>query len=134
MSDINRVILKGRIGNELDLKKSAQDVSYLKLSIATNSFRGDTKEKSTHWHRVIVFGAQAIACATHLRKGSEVLVEGSLEVRTFTGSDGQKVTLRTVRAQSVSFLGGFKKVELLENGVAEDDVIYPQDENHALAG
>ena len=118
MSDINRVILKGRIGSDLELKSSAQGTSYLRMSLATNSFRAakgeEPKEKTTHWHNVVVFGAQAEACASHLRKGSEVLVEGSIEVRTYTDREGKKVTHRNIIARSVQFLGGHRKVDVEE--------------------
>lgn len=106
MSDFNKVILLGRIGNELELKTSAQGSPYLKLSIATNSYKSGTKEKTTHWHRVMVFGTQAEVCHRYLRKGSQVMVEGFLEVRTYTNSEDQKVTNVSVIANRVQFLGG----------------------------
>ncbi|MEW6055396.1 MAG: single-stranded DNA-binding protein [Bdellovibrionota bacterium] len=103
MSDFNRVFLLGRVGNDLELKRSAQDKPYLKISLATNSFRSG-QERTTHWHRVIVFGAQAEACTEFLRKGSLILVEGSLEVRTYTDRDDKKATHVTVIAHRVQFL------------------------------
>ena len=112
MSDFNRVILLGRVGNELDLKSSAQGKKYLKLSIATHSFRSG-EEKTTHWHRVMVFGSQAEICATYLKKGSAVLVEGSLEVRTYNDREGRKVTSVSVIAGRVQFLGGRASVDVV---------------------
>ncbi len=111
MSDYNRVILLGRIGNNLELKTSAQGKYYLRLSIATHSFSGENK-KTTHWHRVMVFGAQAQVCSTFLRKGSPVLVEGSLEVRTYTNQEGKKQTTVSVIANRIQFLGGRGGAEL----------------------
>lgn len=108
MSDFNRVILLGRIGNELELKTSAQGKPYLKLSLATNSFRSG-EEKTTHWHRVMVFGHQAEICATYLKKGSQVMIEGFLEVRTYSDKDGRKSTSVSVVANRVQFTGNARQ-------------------------
>lgn len=114
MSDFNRVILLGRIGNEVELKTSAQGKPYLKLSVATHSFRGG-EQKTTHWHRVMVFGPQAEVCATYLRKGSPVLIEGSLEVRSYTDSADKKINSVSVIASHVNFLGGRASVPVEPN-------------------
>lgn len=117
MSDFNRVILLGRIGNELELKTSAQGKPYLKLSLATNSFRAG-EEKTTHWHRVMVFGAQAEHCARYLKKGSQVMLEGKLEVRTYTNVEGLKVTSVSVLADRIQFLGGRASADVETEGEA----------------
>ncbi len=111
MSDFNRVILLGRIGNDLELKTSAKEKPYLKLSIATDSHRAG-EEKITYWHRVMVFGQQAESCARYLKKGSQVMVEGYLEVRTYQDKDGRKVTSVSVMANRVQFLGGRKSADV----------------------
>ncbi|MBI3558066.1 MAG: single-stranded DNA-binding protein [Deltaproteobacteria bacterium] len=118
MSDFNRVILLGRIGNDLELKKSAKDKPYLKLSIATDSHRPG-EEKVTYWHRVMVFGQQAESCATYLRKGSQVMVEGYLEVRTYEDKDGRKTTSVSVMANRVQFLGGRRSADVHAPGSEE---------------
>jgi single-strand DNA-binding protein len=104
MSELNKVFLMGRVGNELELKTSAQGVPYLKLSLATHSFNKEGAERATHWHRVMVFGNQANVCATYVRKGAQVMVEGSLECKAYTDKDGKKVSQVSVLAQNVRFL------------------------------
>ncbi|MBI3544866.1 MAG: single-stranded DNA-binding protein [Deltaproteobacteria bacterium] len=111
MSDFNRVILLGRIGNDLELKQSAQGKPYLKLSLATNFVRSG-EEKTTHWHRVMVFGNQAEICATYLKKGSQVMIEGYLEARTWQDGEGKKMSSTSVIANRVQFLGGRQAADL----------------------
>lgn len=104
MTDLNRVMLLGNIGNEIELKKTFEGKPYLKLSIATNVYGGPERQ-ITDWHRVMVFGAQADVCATYLRKGSRVLVEGSLGKRTWLDKETQKnVSQVSVIASRVIFL------------------------------
>lgn len=110
MSSFNRVILIGRIGNDPELKKSVAGKPYLKLSLATQHYRAG-EEPVTHWHRVMVFGTQAEACATYLRKGRQVMVEGSLEVRSFTDKEERKVTIVSVVANRVHFMDAPKAAE-----------------------
>lgn len=121
MSDFNRVILIGRIGNDPELKESSEGKKYLRLSLATHSFRGG-EQKATHWHRVVVFGSQAEVCAAYLRKGSSVLIEGMLEVRTYTDKEDRKVTAVSVIANRVQFLGGRVSAAVeSEGGQPEED-------------
>lgn len=103
MSDFNKVILLGRIGNELELKDSAQGKKYLKLSVATNNYRAG-EEPTTYWHRVMVFGTLAEHCATYLEKGSQVMIEGHLEVRNYTDKDDRKISSVSVIANRVQFI------------------------------
>lgn len=126
MSDFNKVILLGRIGNELELKQSAKGVPYLRMSLATDSHRAG-KEKTTHWHQVMVFSTQAENCARYLRKGSQVMVEGSLEVRTYTNSEDRKVTRVSVLADRVKFLGGRMAADVSPVDESETDTVGEND-------
>lgn len=114
MSDVNKVILSGRIGNDLELKTSASGKEYLRLSIAVHAFRKvddqsperGTSVKTTGWHRVVVFGVQAHNCATFLRKGSPVLVEGELQTGNYVDKNGEKQYSSSIVATRVHFLAG----------------------------
>lgn len=121
MSDFNRVILLGRIGNELELKTSAQGKPYLKISLATHTFKSGA-EKTTHWHRVMVFGSNAELCATYLHKGSSILVEGMLECRTYSDAQGKKVSSVSVIANRVQFLGGRLSADVKDEQGEEENM------------
>jgi single-strand DNA-binding protein len=120
MSDLNRVFLLGRIGNDLELKTTQQGKKWLRISLATNSHRAG-EEPVTYWHKVVVFGLQAETCALYLKKGSQVMVEGHLEVRTWHDKEKEeKRTSVSVVANWVQFIGGRKLgEEKAEEGEAE---------------
>ena len=122
MSDFNRVILLGRIGNDLELKTSAKGKPYLRLSLATDYHIKEKDEKTTHWHQVVVFGQTAESCAQWLRKGSQIMVEGRLEVRTYTNDKEQKTTRVSVVADTVKFVGSRIKNSAPEAELNEDFV------------
>jgi single-strand DNA-binding protein len=54
----------------------------------------------TDWYRVTLFRNQAETSAEWLKKGSKVLVEGQLQIRTYTGQDGVERTSVDVNADN----------------------------------
>lgn len=110
MSDYNQVILLGRVGNDLVLKKSASGTAYVRFSLATNLFRSN-QEKKTSWHHIVAFGTQAELCCQYLKKGSQVMVEGSLEEQIYT-KDGHKQRSQSILLNRIRFLGGHLKSEV----------------------
>ncbi|HRK02712.1 MAG TPA: single-stranded DNA-binding protein [Oligoflexia bacterium] len=107
MSDLNRIFLMGRVGNELELKTSQNGKPYLRISLATHG--NGTSGESTQWHRIVVFGAQAENCARYLQKGSLIFVEGSSETSTYTDADGKKSTSTSVIAYRIQFMSSYSK-------------------------
>jgi single-strand DNA-binding protein len=92
---INKVILVGNLGDNPDLKYTAQGSAVTKISIATSESwkdknSGQTQEK-TEWHNVTFFGKLAEIAGEYLRKGSQVYVEGKLRTDKYqdktTGAD-----------------------------------------------
>ncbi|MGE4231879.1 MAG: single-stranded DNA-binding protein [Bacteriovoracia bacterium] len=111
MTDFNKVMLLGRVGHDLELRTTVNGKPYLKMSIATHSYNSRTEVKKTSWHQVFVFGPQAEICATYLQKGSEVLIEGSLDQTTYEDEEKQKRYTVGVLASRVYFLGSRVAVE-----------------------
>ena len=89
------------------VRKSGTPVAH--LNIATNERwtdqqSGERKER-TEWHRIVVWGKQAEILNEYLRKGRSVYVEGSLQTREWTDTEGNKRYTTEVRARSVQMLG-----------------------------
>lgn len=107
MSDLNKVLLIGRLGIKPEAKKTQGGESLARLRVATSyeSSKGDGQfERETEWHNVVVFGRLADQCAEHLDKGRLVYVEGKLCSHTWTDKEGVERTEREVRAHHVHFL------------------------------
>lgn len=107
MSDLNKVMLIGRIGAKPELKTTQAGDAICKLRLATSyGTQQDGKfERETLWHSVVVFGRQAENCAENLDKGRLVYVEGTLRPDEWTDKSGAVHHAREVRASHVSFLG-----------------------------
>ena len=107
MSGINKAILLGNIGRDIELK-NVKGTPVCQLSIATSEKWTDKdsgeKKERTEWHRVNVWGPQAEHCARYLGKGSQVYVEGKIETRTWD-KDGVTQYSTEIRASDVQFVG-----------------------------
>lgn len=89
---INKVILVGRVGQDPEIRYMPSGGAVANLTIATSeSWRdkqtGEVKEQ-TEWHRVVVFGKLAEIAGEYVKKGSQIYVEGKLQTRKWTDSNG----------------------------------------------
>ncbi|MCX7750540.1 MAG: single-stranded DNA-binding protein [Candidatus Bipolaricaulota bacterium] len=110
MSDVNRVVLTGRLTADPELKYTQSGRALLRFDIAVNRRwvnpeTGQPEEEVT-FVPILVWGKQAENCAAYLRKGRQVAVDGRLRVRTFTTQNGDRRRMTEVAAQAVHFLGG----------------------------
>jgi single-strand DNA-binding protein len=90
---INKVILVGNLGQDPEIRYTADGRPIATFSIATSETwkdknSGERREK-TEWHRVVVFGKLAEICGQYLAKGRQVYIEGKLQTRKWQGQDGQ---------------------------------------------
>ena len=110
------MILVGNLGNNPVLREY-NGAKVTNLSIADNrrftrqTEEGAVQENQTIWFDVAVWGKQAESCVEYLKKGRQVLVEGTLipdesgNPRIFTRNDGTPGTKYELRAINVQFLG-----------------------------
>ena len=94
MNGINKVILVGNLGQDPEIRNFQNGGRVANLSIATSeSWKDRTtgeRKQRTEWHRVSIFADGLVGVAEkYLRKGSKVYIEGKLETRKWTDSEGQ---------------------------------------------
>lgn len=103
---MNRVIIVGNLGQDPALRHTQGGDAVANFTLATNESWTDKagqKQEKTEWHRVVVWGKQAENCAKHLAKGRQVLVEGSLQTRSWD-KDGVTQYTTEIKARDVKFL------------------------------
>ena len=103
---LNRATIIGRLGQEVEIRYSQSGTAVANISVATNHSikRGDAWEECVEWHRVVMFGKTAEACAEYLSKGSQVYVSGRLQTRSWEDKEGIKRWTTEIVAQDVIFL------------------------------
>lgn len=100
MAGMNKVIIMGRLGADPEVK-DAGDKKVARMSIATSEKYKD--KETTTWHTIIAWGALGVLCGQYLKKGSQALVEGKIQTRSYD-KDGKKVYVTEILASSVQFL------------------------------
>ena len=82
--------LTGNVGNDPELKYSANGAAFLRFSVANNyRVRNDQGEwdEAVEWIRVTVFGQRAESLGQYLHKGMRVTALGRLEARPWVDNN-----------------------------------------------
>ncbi len=107
---INKVILVGNLGNDPEVRYSANGAAIANISIATSESWKDKntgeQQERTEWHRVVMFNRLGEIAGEYLRKGSQVYIEGKLQTRKWQDQNGQDRYSTEVVASEMQMLGG----------------------------
>ena len=102
---INKVILVGNLTRDPEAKVLPNGTTVTSFSLATTRVWYDKdrkKQEATEYHNVVVFGKQADSVAQWLKKGSQVLIEGRLQTRSWD-KDGAKQYRTEIITEAVQF-------------------------------
>lgn len=103
---LNRVILMGRITQDLDLKQTPSGVSVLTFSIAVDrNFARQGEERQTDFITCVAWRQQAEFISRYFGKGRMIALEGNLRTRNYEDKNGSKHYVTEVYVDSVSFTG-----------------------------
>ena len=106
MSDLNRVQVIGRLGQDPESRYTPSGKRVTRFSVAANrrwtSPDGEVNA-ATDWFNVECWNGLAEVVDTYLRKGRKVYVEGRLQVERYE-KDGQNCQYVKIVASNVIFL------------------------------
>jgi single-strand DNA-binding protein len=112
MAGLNRVVLCGRLGRDPEEKSFANGGKLVTFSIATSESwtKDGERQEKTEWHDISVANEkQGEIAMRFLKKGSEVLIEGTLRSREYE-KDGVKRKVWEVQVPkfggSLTLIGG----------------------------
>ena len=106
---VNKVILIGRTGADVDLKYTASGKAVANFSLAINeSFKkGDGEQTDrVQWVRCVAWGKLAEVCGQYLTKGKQAYAEGRLQTRKYDDRDGNERTVTEIVVSQLRLLGG----------------------------
>ena len=107
-TNINRVVLTGNLTRDPELRSTNNGTSVCSLRMACNTRRKDAQGQwgdKPNYFDVTVWGAQGENCATYLKKGRPVAINGRLDWREWTDKEGNKRQSVEIIANTVQFLG-----------------------------
>ncbi len=103
---LNRVILMGRITQDLDLRTTAGGQSVLTFNIAVDrNFVKQGEERQADFITCVAWRQQAEFINRYFSKGRLIAIEGNLRSRTYEDKNGTKHYVTEVYVDQVSFTG-----------------------------
>lgn len=104
---LNKVILIGNLTRDPELKAIASGNKVCSFGLATNRVYKDSngvRQEKTEFHNIVVWGKTAENVAMYMKKGSQVLVEGRLETRSWDDATTNTKKYRTeIIADTIQF-------------------------------
>jgi single-strand DNA-binding protein len=113
----NKVILMGNLADP-EVRYATDRQANARFAVAVNQEWKDKngeKQESVDFIPVVVWGPMAENCEKYLRKGSRVLVEGRIQVRSYEAKDGGGSGTPPMLSKNwqpgLTFLGGGERSE-----------------------
>ena len=110
MADMNSITLTGRLGQDAELRYTAEGTAILSFSLGNGTYKkgaGDYNTLTT-WYKVNMFGgrAESVYNLGALVKGARVGVIGVHSMRPWTDNDGNERLSCEVAANEITLLDG----------------------------
>lgn len=88
--NLNKVILAGRVANDIELRQTTDGMYVLQFNLAVNKkYSKDPKQKAD-FISCVAWRGTAEFIAKYFRKGSSLCISGSIQTRSWTDNKGQK--------------------------------------------
>lgn len=107
MASVNKVFLLGNLTRDPELRYTPSGAGVASFGLAVNRRykAGNENKEEVCFVDITVWGKQGENCVEYLNKGSQVMIEGRLQFRSWETDDGQKRNKLDVVANNVQFLG-----------------------------
>lgn len=109
MSDLNRVMIVGRLTRDPEVRYTSGGMPIVNLGLAVNGRKKDAASgqwvEVPNFFDVVLFGDRFERLASHMEKGSRIGVDGSLRWSSWE-TDGQKRSKVEIVGENVQFLDG----------------------------
>ena len=102
---MNKAMLVGRLTRDPELRHTTTGRAVCQITVAINRpFTSQDGQREADFINVVVWDKSAENVAKYVHKGSQVSVEGRIQTRSYDNTEGKKVYVTEVIAQSVQFL------------------------------
>lgn len=125
MASVNKVIIIGNLGKDVELRYTAAGDAIANLTVATSENWKDKntgeKKEAVEWHRCSAFGKLAEICGQWLKKGAQIYIEGRLRTRKWQDNDGNDRYITEIRVDEMKMLGGKPEGQRNQSGDSGSD-------------
>lgn len=101
---MNKAILMGRLTRDPELRTTTAQVTVATFTLAVDrKFKNASGEKQADFISIVAWRNTADFVGKYCKKGSKLLVTGSIQTRTYDDKDGKKVYVTEVVAEDIEF-------------------------------
>ena len=106
MTDLNQVVLVGRLTRDAELKYTNSGFAILKFSLAVNRSvkRDESWQDEVSFFNAVIFGKRAESLAQYMLKGKQIGIAGELKQDRWE-QDGQSRSRVEIVVNNLQFLG-----------------------------
>ncbi len=107
MPELNTVMIAGNLTRDPILRRTTNGTPVVNFSIASNR---KYRDANSQWQEevcyvgVVAWNRLADSCASRLKKGSAVLIDGELQSHVFKNDDGANRNIVEIKARRIQFL------------------------------
>ncbi|HIS38751.1 MAG TPA: single-stranded DNA-binding protein [Candidatus Onthousia faecavium] len=106
---MNKVFLIGRLTRDPELRYTSNNTAVASFTLAVNrTYTNQAGEREADFINVVVWRRQAETVKNYLSQGSQLAVEGRIQVRSYDDQNGQRRYVTEVVADNVEFIGSRK--------------------------
>ena len=106
---MNKVFLLGNVGKDPEIRSTNGGMSIASLTLATADRQKDAQGNwvdKTEWHNLIAFQKTADVVKNYVKKGSQILIEGKIQTRSWDDKEsGQKKYRTEILINDLTLLG-----------------------------
>ena len=107
---VNKVFLLGNVGKDPEIRATQGGMQVASFSLATadraKDAQGNWADK-TEWHNIVCFQRTAEVVRDYVKKGSQVLIEGKIQTRSWDDkTSGEKKYKTEILCNELTLLGG----------------------------
>lgn len=101
---MNKATLIGRLAADPELRQTGSGIAVTSFTIAVDRPYSKGTDRQTDWIDVVAWRSTAEFICKYFRKGSPIVIEGSIQTRLWEDKAGQKRKSVEIVAESVEFV------------------------------
>lgn len=118
----NKVIMLGRITQDLELKTTPAGVSVLSFSIAVDRrYQADKENRVSDFFNCVAWRNEAEFISRFWHKGEAILLEGELQNRKYTDKNGAERAVTEIIVDRACFTGSKRAEKALEKESSSEE-------------
>jgi single-strand DNA-binding protein len=109
---MNKIILIGRVTQDIELKATASGTEVADFTLAVNrNYKNAEGNYEADFINCVSYKGLAKTISTYVKKGDRLAVEGRLQTRTYQNKEGKNIKVSEVIVENIDFIETKKKEE-----------------------